>query len=138
MAETVRVRAEILKEMLLNARREPQIECCGLLAGREDIITTIFPAQNALASGVAYEIAPRELFALFRSMRERGLVHLGLYHSHPNGENIPSPRDIDQAYYPGRPYFIISPREGAPNPVRAFLVRDGVVKEMQIEEVENE
>ena len=138
MAEAVRVRAEILKEMLLHARRELQIESCGLLAGRNDVITTIFPARNVLMSATAYEIAPQELFALFRSMRERGLVHLGLYHSHPNGENIPSPRDIDQAYYPGHPYFIISPREGAPNPVRAFLVRGGVVKEMQIEEVENE
>ena len=138
MAGNVRVRAEILKEMLLHARRESQIECCGLLAGRDDIITTIFPAKNALTSATAFEIAPEELFHLFRGIRERSLVHLGLYHSHPKGENIPSPRDIDQAYYPGHPYFIISPREGAPNPVRAFLVRDGVVKEMQIEEVESE
>jgi len=136
MADGVRVRSEILKEMVLCARREPQIECCGLLAGRDDVITTIFPAQNALRSATAYEIAPQELFGLFRGMRERGLVHLGLYHSHPNAENVPSRRDVEQAYYPGQTYFIISPRGSVSNPVRAFLVRDGVVNEIAIEEVE--
>ncbi len=136
MADAVRVRSEILKEMLYHARREPQIECCGLLAGRDDIITTIFPAQNALASATAFEIAPQELFHLFRGMRDRGLVHLGLYHSHLNGENVPSPRDIEQAYYPGQAYFIVSPRANVLSPVRAFLIRGGVVDEMEIEEVE--
>lgn len=132
MADFVRVRAEILKEMLLNARREPEIECCGLLAGRDGAITAIFSARNALASATAYEIAPQELFLLFRTMRERGLAHLGLYHSHPSGENAPSPRDIEQAYYPDQAYFIISPRAEAPNSVRAFSIRGTGVQELEI------
>ena len=132
MADSVRVRAEILKEMLLHARREPAIECCGLLAGRDGLITAIFPAKNALASATVYEIAPVELFLLFWTMREQGLTHLGLYHSHPHGENVPSPRDIEQAYYPDQPYFIISLRADAPNPVRAFSIRDASVRELQI------
>jgi proteasome lid subunit RPN8/RPN11 len=136
MPEAVRVRQEILKEMLEHARREPQIECCGLLAGHHDIITTIFPAQNALRSPTAFEIAPPELFRFFRDIRERGRLHLGLYHSHPTGENIPSQRDIEQAYYPAQAYFIVSPGASVANPVRVFLIRDGVVREIEIEEVE--
>ena len=132
MADSVRVRAEILKEMLLHARREPEIECCGLLAGRDCAITAIFSARNALASATAYEIAPRELFLIFRTMREQGLTHLGLYHSHPSGENAPSSRDIEQAYYPDQAYFIISPRADAPNPVRAFSIRDTGAQELEI------
>jgi proteasome lid subunit RPN8/RPN11 len=132
MADSVRVRAEILKEMLLHARREPEIECCGLLAGRDGAITAIFSARNALASATAYEIAPQELFLLFRTIRERGLAHLGLYHSHPSGENAPSPRDIEQAYYPDQAYFIISPRAEAANPVRAFFIRGTGVQELEI------
>jgi proteasome lid subunit RPN8/RPN11 len=126
------VRAEILEEMLRQARRDPAMECCGLLAGRDSVITTIFPTPNALASGTAYEIDPRELFRLFRLMREQSLEHLGQYHSHPTTENVPSPRDIQQAYYPEQPYFIVSPNAGAANPVRAFLIHDRAARELEI------
>src|SRR6266851_5165566 len=110
MADSVRVRPEILKEMLAHARREPQIECCGLLAGRDGVITEIFPATNALSSATAYEIAAPELFDLFRTLRAGNLTHLGHYHSHPSTENVPSPTDIEQACYPDQAYFIVSPR----------------------------
>jgi proteasome lid subunit RPN8/RPN11 len=132
MAHTIRVRAGILEEMLRLARREPEVECCGLLAGRDGIITKNFPASNALASATAYQIPPQELFELFRRMREEGLEHLGLYHSHPAGENAPSPSDIEQAYYPHQAYFIISPMPGVSRPVRAFFIRDGQVEEKEI------
>lgn len=108
------------------------MECCGLLAGVDGVITKIFPAKNALASATAYEVAPQELFSLFRRMREEGLEHLGIYHSHPVTENFPSPRDIELAGYPYQAYFIISPLPGAPNPVRAFFIRDGNVEELEI------
>lgn len=132
MADPVRIRAEILKEMLAHARREPHTECCGLLAGRDGVITAIFPATNALSSPTVYEIAPRELFPLFRTMRAEGLTHLGQYHSHPSTQNVPSPRDIEQAGYPDHAYFIVSPRANAPNPIRAFSIRDGNVLELEI------
>ena len=133
MADEIRVRTEILEELLRHARREPEMECCGLLAGRDGIITKIFPATNALASRAAYEIAPQELFQLFRRMRSEGLDHMGIYHSHPAGENAPSRRDIEQVYYPHEAYFIISPEPGAPRAVRAFSIRDGRVEELEIE-----
>jgi proteasome lid subunit RPN8/RPN11 len=132
MAGEIQVRAEILEEMLQEARREPKIECCGLLAGRDAIITTIFPARNALGSATVYEIDPRELFRSFRRMREEGLRHLGQYHSHPAGENVPSPSDIEQAYYPEQPHFILSPLTGAANPIRAFLIDRSSVRELDI------
>ena len=119
--------------MIRHARREPEIECCGLLAGRDGVITKIFPTENALASATAYEIAPQDLFQLFRRLREEGLEHLGHYHSHLHSENFPSERDIAQAYYPEQAYFIISPQAGAPRPVRAFSIRDGKVQELKIE-----
>jgi proteasome lid subunit RPN8/RPN11 len=132
MPDSVRVRPEILKEILAHARREPYIECCGLLAGRDGVITAIFPATNALASPTAYEIAPRDLFELFRTLRAKGLTHLGQYHSHLTSDNFPSPMDIEQAGYPDHAYFIISPRADASNPIRAFSIRDGLVRELEI------
>jgi proteasome lid subunit RPN8/RPN11 len=132
MAEPVRIRAEILKEMLKHARRESRIECCGLLAGHDGVITAIFPATNTFASDTAYEVAPKELFQLFRAFREQKLTHLGQYHSHLSTENFPSPTDIEQAGYPDHAYFIVSPHAGAAKPIRAFSIRDGVVRELEI------
>jgi proteasome lid subunit RPN8/RPN11 len=132
MADSVRVRAEILKEMILHARREPHIECCGLLAGRDGVITEIFPATNALRSATVYEIEPRELFDLFRILRAKGLTHLGQYHSHLTSDNFPSPTDIEQAGYPDHAYFIVSMRPDAAKTVRAFSIREGEVRELEI------
>jgi proteasome lid subunit RPN8/RPN11 len=136
MPYEIRIRAEILDEMIRHARREPEIECCGLLAGRDGVITESFPMANALASATAYEIAPLELFQLFRRLREEGLQHLGHYHSHLRTENYPSERDITQAYYPNEAYFIVTLLAGAPRPVRAFSIREGMVQELKIEVVE--
>jgi proteasome lid subunit RPN8/RPN11 len=133
MADGIKIRAEILEEMIRHAQREPQTECCGLLAGSDGVITRIFPISNSLASATAYEIAPMDLFQLFRRLREEGLEHLGHYHSHLHSENFPSARDIAQAYYPDQAYFIISAQVGAPRPVRAFSIRDGSVQELKIE-----
>jgi proteasome lid subunit RPN8/RPN11 len=133
MADEIRVRAEILEAMIAHARREPEIECCGLLAGRHGVISESFPTENALASATVYEIPPQELFQLFRRLREEGLEHLGHYHSHLHSDNFPSALDIEQAYYPDQAYFIISLQAGAPRPVRAFSIRGGKVQELKIE-----
>jgi proteasome lid subunit RPN8/RPN11 len=133
MPQGIRVRAGIVEELLRTAQSEPGMECCGLLAGIAGVITKIFPAKNALASPTAYEVAPKELFQIFRHMREEGLEHLGLYHSHPATENFPSPSDIELAGYPNEAYFIISLLPAVPHPVRAFSIRDGQVQELEIE-----
>jgi proteasome lid subunit RPN8/RPN11 len=129
----VRVRRNVVEEMEEAARRGGGLECCGLLAGRDGVITHAFPAPNLLASATQFEIAPVELFRIFRAMHEAGLEHLGIYHSHPRGENAPSARDIERAYYPEAAYFIVSPREDAERPVRAFEIRDARVREWAVE-----
>lgn len=131
----IRVRREILEELLAQARADSSHECCGLLSGREGIIAGIHPATNALASATEYEISPADLFALMRAMRAAGLELMGIYHSHPAGENRPSARDIDRAYYPHAAYFILSPLPSAPRPIRAFAIREGRAEEWEIEEV---
>ena len=121
--------------MLAEARQNRTIECCGLLAGREGEITAIFPAVNMLASPCAFEIAPPELFRIFREMRVAHLEHLGIYHSHPLGPNEPSGKDVARAFYPDEAYFIVSPAPAAPQPIRAFSIRDGESTELTIEPV---
>jgi proteasome lid subunit RPN8/RPN11 len=133
MVKAVRVRTGLLALLLEEARANAREECCGFLAGRDGLITTILPAPNALASPTAFEIAPVELFRLFRKIRAQRLELLGIYHSHPAGDNFPSPRDVERAFYPDIAHFILSLRPDAAQPVRAFMIRDGEVKEMGIE-----
>lgn len=132
MVKVIRVRGEILHRMLDEARRTPLEECCGLLGARSGVISGIFPARNARASRTAYEIAPEELFPLMRRLRAAGLALAGIYHSHPAGDNVPSPLDVERAYYPETPYFILSPLPESPHPVRAFSIHNGRVTELTI------
>jgi proteasome lid subunit RPN8/RPN11 len=125
---------ELSMELTEHAKRDAREECCGLLAGRDGTITRVFPATNAAANPTtSYEIAPEELFRLMREIRAAGLELLGIYHSHPNGKNEPSPRDIETAYYPETPYFIVSPQPDAAKPIRAFQIRDARATELEIQ-----
>ncbi|HEV2488445.1 MAG TPA: M67 family metallopeptidase [Candidatus Acidoferrales bacterium] len=133
MSVTARIRREILTKILEGARELPKVECCGLLAGSDGVITRAYPATNSLASTTAYEIAPEELFRLLKEIRAAGLQMMGIYHSHPKGENAPSARDIERAYYPDGAYLIVSPLPEAPRPVRAFSIRDERVTELEIQ-----
>lgn len=134
MRDSVRVESTVLRQMQSHARQEPLIECCGMLAGRDGRITRAFPATNAAKNpATEYEIAPKQLFQLTRDIRAAGLELLGIYHSHPNGKNEPSPRDVEQACYPDVAYFIISPLPNAGKPLRAFSISDGQVSELKIQ-----
>jgi proteasome lid subunit RPN8/RPN11 len=135
----VRILASVAQNLSAQVQQHPHQESCGLLAGRENLITRVFPATNAAINpATSYEIAIPQLFELMREIRAAGLDFLGIYHSHPNGKNEPSPRDISLAYYPDAAYFILSPLADAPHPVRAFSIREGCVKEFEIQIVPSE
>jgi proteasome lid subunit RPN8/RPN11 len=131
----VKVQAAVLETMLEQARRHLPEECCGLLAGAADVVTHCFPAMNALASEREFFIDPAELIKTLRSLRERGLKHQGIYHSHPAGDNFPSRRDLEMAYYPACAYFIISPAAAVERQIRAYRIEDGLITELLIERI---
>ncbi len=134
MASSIRLKREVFSEIERGVLWEPALESCGLLAGRDGVITQAFPAENVAGDPAKnYEIAPKEIVRLLRECRAAGLEFLGIYHSHPNGENAPSARDIELAYYSDAAYFIISPRPDAEQPVRAFSIRDGRATELEIQ-----
>jgi len=131
---SIQIRPDVSADLIERARREPKQECCGLRAGRDGVITRAFPATNVAPNpATSYEIAPEETVRFMREFRAAGLEFLGIYHSHPNGENAPSARDIELAYYSEEAYFILSPQPDAAKPVRAFSIREGCVAELQTE-----
>jgi [CysO sulfur-carrier protein]-S-L-cysteine hydrolase len=130
----VRVTNEIFQHIIRHAREDAPRECCGLLAGRNDLISRVFPSVNAAEKPeTSYEIAPREIFQHMRAMHATRLELLGIYHSHPKGKNEPSLRDVELAYYPETPYLIVSPLADEQRTVRAFVIQDGSVRELEIQ-----
>jgi [CysO sulfur-carrier protein]-S-L-cysteine hydrolase len=129
----IQVQDGVLFALQAHAQGAPDHERCGLLAGRDGVITLVLHAYNIAGDpATQYEVAPAELFQLMREIRSAGLQLLGIYHSHPHGANEPSRTDVQRAYYPDAAYFIISPQPGAEKPVRAFSIRDGGVFELEI------
>src|ERR1700722_8002543 len=124
-AGAVHVLHALWSQLIAEASATPDVECCGLLAASDGGISALWAARQGAPRASTYEIVPAELFSLFRRMRDERLEHLGIYHSHPRGDNSPSESDVALAYYPDAAYFIISPRPDAPRPVRAFRIADG-------------
>jgi proteasome lid subunit RPN8/RPN11 len=135
LPSVMRIQRDVLSQMLAHARLEPELESCGLLAGREGITTHIFPASNVFRSSTRFEIAPEDLFRIFRHMRSENLALTGIYHSHPKIENVPSPADIEQFSYPQAACVILRPQCDDPSAVRAFRITGGKFTELQIEPV---
>ena len=121
----------IIDAMLEHARAEAPAECCGLLAGTGELLTHHFALRNELASPVAYQADPRDLFAAFREIRQCDLELLAIYHSHPTSPARPSRVDLEQNYYGEVPRIIIS-LAGEPPVVKAFRLLDDRFEELPI------
>ena len=133
MPGAIEIHSAILRAMIEHARREPLLECCGLLAGRGYQITHAYPAENVAANpATSYEVSTKEIVNLTRQIRENGLELLGIYHSHPNENEEPSETDIAAAGYPDVAYFIISHTADEHPQVRAFSIRDGQISELNL------
>jgi len=91
----------------------------------------IIPTTNVLHSRVRYRIEPLEQLKAFEDFEELGWELVGIYHSHPNGPDAPSPTDVAEAYYPEAVYLIWSHRTGEWN-CRGFLIQDGNIDEVRL------
>ena len=85
-------------------------ECCGLIEGVRDGGTAhaiaLHPAKNIAAASDRFEIDPAEHIRLLKALRGTKRAVVGCYHSHPNGQAEPSPRDLDHASEEGFVWLI--------------------------------
>lgn len=127
---------EHIESMQTHAEQAYPHEGCGLLLGRFDALadqkTLIDVAllDNAWSADVATDLAaqghsdsatltsrrrywidPKDLLATQRQARENGLAIIGVYHSHPDAEAVPSRCDRELAW-PTYAYIIVSVRNG--------------------------
>jgi [CysO sulfur-carrier protein]-S-L-cysteine hydrolase len=124
------------KELLAHARESAPLECCGLLAGfvADDVgvVSVCYPIENAARSSTEYATDPRGMFGAFRSMRERGIELLAIYHSHPASEPVPSRRDIEQNTYGESVVHLIVSLARAEPEVRAWWLAESGYREAEL------
>lgn len=130
-ARTIRITQSVRLAIEEHAFKSRPAECCGLLSGRDSVITEIHPLRNdAEKPETRYFATPEELFAAMRRIRESGQALLGVYHSHPRTPAYPSQSDVEMAFYPEAFYFIISLEPSVE--LRAFKIEDSKIEDVGI------
>jgi proteasome lid subunit RPN8/RPN11 len=108
---TLEIPRDLHDAMVAHCLREAPLECCGVLAGIAPRVSLFFPLRNAApieTRASRYYAEPQDLIELDKTLRERNLNILAIYHSHPECEAIPSRIDLRENYYGPVPRIIVS------------------------------
>ena len=102
----------VITHITAHARHAFPNECCGLLIGTQNRITHAIQSDNISAQDHRYtfEIDPAVHLHTQRRLREEGAQRhiVGVYHSHPMGQAIPSQEDAAHAWEPGLLWLVVS------------------------------
>ncbi len=90
---------DIHDAMIAQCRREAPLECCGILGGNGERVSSFHPLRNASASETRYDADPRDLIDAVVELRRRGTEIVAIYHSHPRWAAIPSRTDLRENHY---------------------------------------
>lgn len=127
----VRIVRELYDQMVDHARADAPDECCGMIASRDGEAVKVYPAENAAASPLRYEIDGAEQYRIQMTIDDEGLDLGAIYHSHTRSAAVPSQTDINLAFYPDALYVIVGLAGDEPE-VRAYEIRDGRVSEAEL------
>ena len=128
--ESLQISESNYQKLLAHLHGLHPLEGCGLMAGRNGFVQSIYQITNRLNSPVAYEMDPAEQLAAMLDIEERGLEFLAIYHSHPRGPATPSSVDIKTNYYPETAQVIVSWSDPNHTTTRAFRIHGGEVSEV--------
>ncbi len=123
---------KFVDDMIDHAKSESPLECCGILAGKEETVTHIYKMKNTENDPDKYFMEPKEQFVAIKDMRAKGIDMLAIYHSHPHSPARPSGVDIKLAFYPDAIYIIVSLMDAAKPVIKGFLIKEGKVEETAI------
>lgn len=138
----LKIPANIYAEMLEHLRADYPDEGCGLLGGRDGVVSRHFPTTNVepVDKYVRYLIDPKEQLAAEETLDNAALELVAIYHSHTHTPAYPSPTDVRTAYYPDSYYVLVSLTDPASPIVHAYKIHKpdpwGATGEITEEELE--
>ncbi len=107
------LKPELAKSIIEHARQTQPNECCGVIIGEGIRAEKIVTIPNVAADPKhRYHMDDKALLETIIQSQRQNLEVIGLYHSHPRTEPIPSQEDIRLATYPDMAYVIASLRGG--------------------------
>jgi proteasome lid subunit RPN8/RPN11 len=109
--------------MLEHARACYPKECCGILVGRETLVTEAVKTCNAYEGDQKdrFQIDPADILNVQRDCHGRGLDLIGFFHSHPDAGAYFSATDLANAS-PWHAHVVISIQSGEFGGAKAFRV----------------
>lgn len=122
-----------IEEIKRHAEEIYPSECCGLLVGRlEDdgrtrLVSEVCPVKNAWEDGSQrnrMKIAPLDYARAEREALKKGMGVVGDYHSHPDGQAVPSQFDLDHAAWPMMSYIVVSVHDGRAADLRSWEIAE--------------
>jgi proteasome lid subunit RPN8/RPN11 len=111
---------EIWDAIVAHAREGLPEEVCGLLRGREGVVTGVVRAHNVAEDReINYTVDAQTLLKQFE-FEDAGEEMVAIYHSHPVTPAYPSATDAQQATYPDAVYVICSLADPAAPVLRGY------------------
>ena len=126
----LRIPRPLVTQMIAHCQAVYPEEGCGLLAGKEQLVSQHYPIENILHSPTAFEMDPLQQVNAMLTIEAEAKTLLAIYHSHPRGPSVPSATDIAQAYYPEAVNVIVSLVNMEAPELRGFRILDGTVSEV--------
>lgn len=118
--------------MILHCQKGYPLEACGILAGHKRRVDKVYPMKNVDKSAVSYQMDPKELVRLDKTLRLEGRSMLGIFHSHVASEPSPSQTDINLAFYPEAAYVIISLIDRGNPLAKGYRIVEGEVSPVEL------
>ncbi len=120
----LQIPGHIFQRMIDQASAGAPFEVCGILGGKGNIVSAIYPMTNTDASRDHFMMDPREQFLVAKALRSQELQMLAVYHSHPATPARLSDEDLRLALTPGISYMIVSLADPSAPEVRSFRFAD--------------
>ena len=133
-----RLPGRLRDEMVAWARRGVPDEACGIISADRlhadgGVASRFHGLTNAAASPYRYLIDPAEQLRVMLELDDADRVVWGIFHSHVRTAAVPSPTDVELAYYPDALYVLCSLADPDSPDVRAWRILDGAVAEVPVE-----
>lgn len=132
--QTLRLSHDQIQSIVTHARNEQPYEACGIISGSVGVASRIIPIKNAAINAqYHYQMDAKELLQALQNIDSADEQMIGIYHSHPNNEPVPSPEDIREAQLntPNIVHVIVSLKYGKAR-LQAWTMQDGQVHKVEL------
>jgi proteasome lid subunit RPN8/RPN11 len=120
------------KAIVRHALADAPREACGVIGGVGERTERVMSLSNVAADPTHFYQLDRDALDLaVRSLRAQGASLLAIYHSHPRGEPVPSPTDVEHAPPLAVAHLIVGLRHTQPR-LAAWRIQDGQVERVEL------